>query len=171
MAKNKLILKKYHIRRYKFSDYDEVLNSFFKFQKKADIKTASINFSAIKNRSQKQKELEKFFSSFVKPSDIQYVSVDEELNKIVCFHCFSLVKGGCDFKFVFKNPEYALSSVAIESVRKTMHLFKKKYGPSKMQSYLYKRNNYEKYINFTKKYFNAKECYSNDEFVKVEYEL
>lgn len=167
-----LIAKDFLIRRFKRSDYEECLDAFIRFQKDAEVKIMSIDFKFSKSLGSKKDMLKKQFDYFaLDKKNENYIAVDKNTNKIVCFYCFQRNKNRAIFKLNFKNPDFLFSPKIIEITKKVIKEFCKKNNISELYSELHQRNNYSRYVKFVQKHFAASIITENKDFILVKHDL
>lgn len=167
-----LIAKDFLIRRFNKGDYEECLDCFVRFQKDADVKIMSINLSFSKSLGSKKDMLKKQFDYFaLDKKNENYVAIDKNTSKIVCFYCFQRNKSRAIFKLNFKNPDFLFSPKIVEITKKVIKEFCKKNNISELYSELHQRKNYKRYVKFVQKHFGSYTVSENKDFVLVRHDL
>lgn len=151
------------IIKYQNSYFDEILQAFVEFQDKTEVDVYK-TFS--KSPFKKIQILKKILLSLIKSSKFCFLVIED--GKFCVFYCFSqYLDNQLMLDLVFVNPKTTFSEKIFNSFFQIESIITKTKYKNEIFARLYKRKNFNKYVNFVLRRLNFKKVNSEKEFTLV----
>lgn len=163
-------LKNYKIKRYENKDFNKISDLICKFQKEAKL----VDLSAIEDQIPqrlKRAEIEIFLKKYNHNHYVKYIGVDTDSNEIFLFCIFKIGQNEDSLVFTAKNSEFALTSLVVKAFKEIINLYCNNYDTQVLCSPLTRRDNYEKYVKFMLRTFNAEIVHTEKDVTKIKYKI
>lgn len=152
------------IREYTPEDREFVLEQVICLQKK--IKMVSMPFLG-KSMKNKRRICEKFLKTIIKPENKCYIFLNQDGRKIG-FSCFRpTTNNNCFLEFFVKDNSVNMTGGLMKKFRNHIETVRIQNGYDKMFAQVVKRNEYERWFDMSKRYFNAKEINTESKLYKL----